>query len=663
MQQPQKGKKKRFRLEIEGLRALAAFLVAVYHIWFNRVSGGVDVFFVVSGFLITTSILSMIRREGKVLVFSYIIKLLKRLIPTAWTIALLTFIASFFILPAFFKEQLFDEVIASLFYFENWRLAWDSIDYLAQNNEASPFQHYWALSIQFQFYLIWLVLFFLAFRVMKWTNGRWISSFALPLIVVISIVSFIYSVYYTNVEQSVAYYHTFTRVWEFGVGGILAFTLNRIEWKGALAFFAGWTGVIGLLLVGIVLQVSTVFPGYAALWPVLSAVLILCAGNQGGKWSAYRFLSSKPLVSFGSISYAFYLWHWPILILYYGWTGKETVSFLAGLGIIAVATFLAYVTIHGIERPVHALNLKKSVSTTLILVASLVLVTTLTMWKERTLSTAIAVSSDHPGGAVTLLDREPTYTEDPIPDLAVAAVDRSAIYDDDCINMDVDLDANRCEYGETENYRGTIALAGGSHAAHWQPMLDEIGKKHNIRITTYLKGRCRFSTTDVLGWEPCEQWMDNVLVALEQDAPDLVFTVGDISVTTYEEVPDGYIEAWKRLERANIPLLLIRDTPRYREHVVHCLDANDGDAEACRVEQRATLLEESALERVDLPSNVIDTIDITNVFCDGDYCTPIVGNIITHFDKNHLSATFSRSLAPVTEEQIVRAFERALQQK
>src|SRR5699024_4781878 len=118
-------------------------------------------------------------------------------------------------------------------------------------------------------------------------------------------------------------------------------------------FFAGWTGVIGLLLVGIVLQVSTVFPGYAALWPVLSAVLILCAGNQGGKWSAYRFLSSKPLVSFGSISYAFYLWHWPILILYYGWTGKETVSFLAGLGIIAVATFLAYVTIHGIERPVH----------------------------------------------------------------------------------------------------------------------------------------------------------------------------------------------------------------------------------------------------------------------------------------------------------------------
>ena len=652
--------KKRFRLEIEGLRALAAVLVAVYHIWFNRVSGGVDVFFVVSGFLITTSILSMYRRNGKILIFSYILKLLKRLIPTAWTVALITFIISLLILPVFLKEQLYDEVIASLFYFENWRLAWDAVDYLAQNNEASPFQHYWALSIQFQFYIIWLILFFISYLLMKWFRRRSIRPIVFTMIVVVVIASLGYSIYFTAVDQPVAYYHTLTRIWEFGVGGILAFVLHRIELSHRPAFFAGWLGVIGLLLVGIVLQVSTVFPGYAALWPVLSAVLILFAGNQGGKYSAYRLLSSKPLVSFGQISYAFYLWHWPLLIFYYALTERTEATFLGGLLILLLAALLSYITIYGIERPLRQLSFKRSVSATIIATLSVVLVVSLTFFKEKELSLdALNISDEHPGASVVLLDREPSYQELPIPSLDIAAIDRSDIYEDQCINMDVDLDAMSCNYGETENYDATIALVGGSHSAHWQPMLDEIGKANNIRIQTYLKGRCRFSTTDVLGWTPCETWMENVLVALEEDPPDVVFTVGDISVIDYEEVPKGYIEAWNRLEQANIPLILMRDTPRYPEHVVQCLEANDGNRDACKVKRSDTLLDIGAMEQIELPPNVVKTLDVTNVFCDDDYCYPVVGNMITHFDKNHITATFSRSFAPVLEKDILEAVREA----
>ena len=267
----------------------------------------------------------------------------------------------------------------------------------------------------------------------------------------------------------------------------------------------------------------------------------------------------------------------------------------------------------------------------------------------------LEVSSSHPGASVALLNKVPSFDEPPIPSLDVAAADRSSIYEDQCINMDVDLDAMNCYYGETENYDATIALVGGSHSAHWQPMLDEIGKANNIRIQTYLKGRCRFSTTDVLGWTPCETWMDNVLNALENNPPDVVFTVGDISVTDYQKVPEGYIEAWERLERANIPLILMRDTPRYPEHVVKCLDANDGNVDACKVKRSDTLLDVGAMEQIELPSNVVKTLDVTDIFCDEDDCYPVVGNMVTHFDKNHITATFSRSFAPVLEKDILEA--------
>ncbi len=665
LQQGKQQEKRRFRLEIEGLRALAALLVAIYHIWFNRVSGGVDVFFVVSGFLITTSLYSMYRREGRIRGFTYIVKLLKRLIPTAWTIALITFFISLAILPTLYKEQIFTESIASLFYFENWRLAWDAVDYLGRNNEASPFQHFWALSIQFQFYLIWTVLFTVAALSVRVLKGRSLPNVVMTFIGLISILSFIYSIYLTNVNQPVAYYHTFTRVWEFGIGGLLAFTLHRIQLSKRLSWILGWLGVVGLISVGVVLKVSTVFPGYLALWPVLAAVFVLIAGDQGGRWSAYTLLSSKPLVHFGKVSYAFYLWHWPLLIFYYAWTKTASVSVLHGLFIIVLAYVLAFITIYGIETPLRRVQLKTSITAIILTLWAVALVSGIKWYEVETYERAVqGISENHPGAGVALLKESPTFTEDPTPPLDIAVLDRSDIYDDRCINMDADVEAHPCEYGDTENYNAVIAVAGGSHSAHWQPLFDEIGKRNNIKIITYFKGRCRFSTTDVEGWEPCEIWMDDVLDALEKDDPDMVFTVGDISEMQYTEVPDGFIEAWERLGRANIPILLIRDTPRYEESVIDCLDANDGDIEACKVKQADVLLAESAIDQLPaLPSNIVDTIDVTDVFCDGEYCYPVIGNVIAYFDRKHLSATFSRSFVPVLEDNILEALEKAKQMK
>ena len=659
---------RRIRPELEGLRAIAALLVAVYHIWFNRVSGGVDVFFVVSGFLITTSLLSMYLKNGKVLYFSYIIKLMKRLLPTAWLIGITTLVVSLYILPIFNKQQNISEFLASVFYFQNWRLAIDSVDYLAQNNTASPFQHFWALSIQFQFYLLWLLLFFVAISVLRLFAGKHLKPMLIGVISIIAVASFAYSVYLTSVNQPVAYYHTFTRVWEFGVGGILALTIHRLVVSPRLAWLFGWLGLVGLISCGIILQVSQLFPGYAALWPVLSAVLIIVAGNYSTSFSAFRLLSWKPLVKFGGISYAFYLWHWPFLIFYYALFEVGTVSFIDGLLILAVSAIFAYMTIYGFELPIRKIQFSVWKTASIIAIFSGAIWISTVAYQANSLESPLITSEmlnesyeTHPGATTYLEDGRLTplseFDEPFLPSLEVAKQDRSEIYEDSCLMGKGTTTAKLCEYGELTDYDYTIALVGGSHSAHWQPMLAELGKTHNLKIDTYLKGSCRFTDEDLPDQSDCDEWFTNVKEELVKDKPDLIFTIGNVESPSeeYDVVSDGFIEAWKYFEDQDIPLFLVRDNPWYDENVLTCLNDNIDQPENCKAKQEDIIRDPNPMTVVDYMPESATTMDLTDYFCDGEYCHYVIGNVITHFDNNHLTATFSRSFAPVFEGPILEA--------
>lgn len=648
----------RYRLEVEGVRAIAAMLVAIYHIWFNRVSGGVDVFFTVSGFLITTSLLSMYQREGTIRPISYIIKLLKRLIPSAWFIAIISFIISLLLAPVYTRPQNFSEFVASLFYFENWRLAWDAVDYLAQHNSASPFQHYWALAIQFQFYLIWLLLFCVAMWLKKWlikVSYRTITGW---LFGVVLVTSFSYSVYFTTINQPIAYYHTFTRVWEFSLGGLLAITIHKVVLPKKIAWLSGWVGLFALLLCGLVLQVSTVFPGYAALWPTSAAILILLAGNQSTRFSAYQILASKPLVSFGKISYAFYLWHWPILILFLQYFERGTVSLKAGIAIILLSTLLAYFTIYVIEQPIRQRHWSTKQTAIVLATAIMIMSSSLAVYHYYVLpkQKITAVYGDNLGAAAHKVKEQPYYYEVDtlIPKLELGTLDMSDVYADKCFQMDGNISIIDCEYGDTINYDYTIALVGGSHAAHWQPMLDEFGKDNNVRIKTFLKANCRFSTEDTTDYPECLAWFDDVTTELLHDPPDLVFTPGDISTKEWENrIPQGFIDAWEIYEEAHIPLFLVRDTPRFPHRVPICLYEAKGDLiEDCRTPRDEAIAKTTPLHDATLLPKGAHTFDATDYFCDDTYCYPIVGNIATHFDDNHISASISRSFMPIFEEDL-----------
>ena len=343
---------KRFRPEIEGLRVVAALLVAVYHIWLGRVSGGVDVFFVVSGFLITTSIVSKYNRTGEFKFIPYVTNLIKRLFPAVITVVFAVIILSAFFLPRTILDKTVSEVIASIFYYQNWQLALSNTDYLNQEQMKTPLEHFWAMSIQGQFYLIWFLVFTLIFYLAKKPlkiNGLQLVNITLGILFILSLS---YSIFLTSVNQPWAYFDVSTRIWEFSLGGLLAVNLSRIPLNAFVGNIIGWIGLIGLLLTGVIFDVSTLFPGYIALWPMLCAVAILMSGNIDTKFGVKRLLGSKPMVKIGGLSFGLYLWHW-VILSFYQYHFDNRPSIVVGVGIIIFSLVLSWLMTKYIEEPLR----------------------------------------------------------------------------------------------------------------------------------------------------------------------------------------------------------------------------------------------------------------------------------------------------------------------
>lgn len=650
---------RKFRLEIEGLRAVAAILVAIYHIWLGNVSGGVDVFFVIAGFLITLSLLNSYEKTGKINFFDYILKLAKRLFPLAFTVLFFTIIASILFLPQILWNQTVKEIIASALYIENWQLARNAVDYLAQNNEASPVQHFWAMSVQGQFYFILPILLFIAVILGKFIIKKNIRVSFLITLIIVFFLSLTYSIYLTNQNQPWAYFNTFTRLWEFTMGGILALVISKIALSKSFSVIIGWLGLVGLISCGIILQVGSIFPGYAALWPTLCAVFILLAGNQGGAIGVHRLLSSKAFVFLGSISYGFYLWHWPILIFYYTLTGHELVTGLDGLGIIIVAFSLSYLTTHFIEKPFRTKQFIGKLKLGVISFSLVIPVLVLSAGWHFSISylskvdTVFANTIDYPGAQIFLEDNNGEYSNSKnfAPTPLQVRNDLPIAYYDGCHQVMGNPKMIECEYGATDNWKYTIALVGGSHALQWLPALQTFMDEENIRILNYTKALCRFTLDPTE--EDCKQWNEDVIESLLAKKPDLVFTNADVGKELNPTVPEGYLAMWEVLNKAKIEVFGIRDNPWMNFDVPYCVDINGADSDECVVERDTVLLDESPWSQLKEVPNNVHYVDLNDYICEEDYCKPVQGNVLVYRDDNHLSATYSSSLGPILREEIM----------
>lgn len=711
-----KAAKADYRPDIEGLRAIAAVLVATYHIWLDRVSGGVDVFFVVSGFLMTTTLLKQVERTGWPRPLGYLGRLARRLFPLAAVVLLATLLVSLILFRGGGVEL--DEVVASALYYENWHLAFDAVDYLAQNESHSAVQQFWAMSVQGQFYLIWLALFAIVgtavFAAVRRGADRAAAArrATLAILGVVVAASFALSVWHTAADQVFAYYDTFDRVWEFGAGGLVALVAARFRAPNWVRQAMSWLGIAALVACGLVLNVQAAFPGYAALWPVGAAVLILLSGAGAGVRSVNWLLRQRPLVWIGGFSYALYLWHWPLVAFTREWLREPTLGPKAGIAVLAASLVLAWATTRLIERPVlrwgasaeraadrfraegdarglRSARTRVAVSqlapVAAVAVIALVAGTlearqdsgnaTQTAWVGQVVQTELAggyAAGTAPCvGALALAPSGCT----PVPPEHATVLpagepldDRGRMYTHACSSNDGPI--RECTAGPM-GADVRIALIGNSHAAMWFPALEAAAQQRGWEVHSFYKSSCVFASVPNEGrastQQGCDDYYHGIQSLLAAEGPfDLVIT----SYESFDDVwsaPDGTVsaqaaqtafrEAWQPLLDRGSRIVIIHDTPHATQDALDCRDRSPAflDATACSVPRSSALATPDLMVAATAGVPGAVSLDFSDSFCTATRCPLIVGGIKVYQDtSSHFTASYSLTLAPVLAEQLDR---------
>ena len=670
-----------FRPEIQGLRAFAVLLVVLYHVWFGKVSGGVDVFLFISAFLLSLSFMRKIN-EGKPLnLFSYWMHVFQRLLPVATVVIAGTTIASFFVLAPSRWSQTVTDARSSLFYFQNWNLAFSSVDYYAQNASVkSPFQHFWSLSIQGQIFIIWPLLFAAVAYFVHRFRGNLFTT-AVFVFNTVFVASLTFSIVETDTNQGFAYFDTRTRLWEFAIGTLLA--MLTLKWKAPekARVVMGWVGIIGLVTCGAILPVERAFPGYLALWPVLSGALVIMAGRTNSRWGIDRLLVSAPLQNLGNISYALYLVHWPILILYSSAVGTSRVNVIEGTIIILVSIGLAWLLIRFVEKPLRYrkdpfvpwLMMKMRFKTifsvktwadqlafilAIFLVAGVPLAAAQT-WigyrntqSEQNAELQVQTASENYPGARAIGGAQQGLIDNPIP----SGGDVKAQYEglsDPCTGVFAPSDPALAKYCNVQKYGPEDApltmVIGNSHAEQALSIFKPIAEQTKTNLQTYLLGGCQYPVRSVNAGNECSEFNTKMTEEIIKRKPQTVVLIATIAQarSNDERVDPSLDETVRRLTEAGIQVIGLRDNPRFEYNIYECAQKAGADKSSCaRPASDKYAAENPAKEIFDKYRNQgAVMVDLKDVYCPDGMCSPVVGNIYVYFDDNHVSKTYGRTMA------------------
>ncbi|MFH5878315.1 acyltransferase family protein [Arthrobacter sp. NA-172] len=664
---PKSTAKSTFRPEIQGLRSVAVLMVVTYHIWFGRVSGGVDVFLLVSAFLMTLQFTRRYAKGQSTALLKHWLHLFRRLLPAAVTVIVGTLVATYFFMPATRWMDTIQQGWASLFYVENFLLQSQAVDYYAADHSlASPLQHFWSLSIQGQVFILWPLILVGAGLLAKRFKLAYIPLLRY-IFGAIFLVSLAFSVVFTATDQAQAYFSTPARLWEFALGTLLALFLPSLKIPRKAAVVLGWLGIIAMLSCGILLQVEEAFPGFTALWPTMAAAAVIAAGQTQSKFGVDRILSSKPLVRMGNNSYALYLWHWPMLVIYLAWSGKSHAGWLSGTVIILAAMILAILTTKFIEKPWREwkwpeANRRRSV---IAMVAALaVAVVPLAGWRfqiDQTNKTLIAnMDARNPGAAA--VGGAFVYTPDPSVPLVptMTAVDADwPVFPSACKSVGDPNDfVNRCTNGITNGTKSVVVI-GSSHAHVLNTPLITMAKQNNWSLTSITKGYCPLgedTAADIT--QSCVDFNKATLAEVLKMKPDVVVTTST-RTNAQSNVPERLDPSWvsevKTLNDAGIQVVAFRDTPRPAQPVPACLEKTPGAYVACGSQRDAIYLEDSPTAAVagELPDTKF--LDLSKYFCPDSNCPAVIGNVMVYKDDNHVTGTYMKTLTPYFEKAFMAA--------
>ncbi|MGV9721300.1 acyltransferase family protein [Nocardia beijingensis] len=660
-----------YRHDLDGLRGVAIALVVAFHIWFGRVSGGVDVFLVLSGFFFTGSLLRGVTDTGTVRVAHTARRLARRLLPALVTLLAAVIAATVLLRPFTQWGEMAAQTLASLLYYQNWHLALSWSDYLAADPSVSPLQHLWSMAVQMQFYLLALVavasLASLSLRFARPGAVRPVLAIALTAG---TVASFLYAAHGTAVHQGWNYYDSFARAWELFAGALLAIAAPKLSPPRWVRVAAAVLGAVAVLTCGWLIDGADRFPGPAALVPVgATAALIVAGGNLTAARQPLpnRLLGAPAAVRLGELSYALYLWHWPILIFVLARTGAATAGLGVGLGVIGASLVLAYLTNRFVEEPLRMRSGRpapqspaRAIRTGRVVAALGVAVLAVSVGEQVATRAnpprAVAVlDPGHYPGAEALVNGASTPEAPMRPSVYEAPADAAYPSRDGCIADWDTRDVITCTYGDAAAQR-TIAVVGSSHAEHWVPALDLLAREHAFRVEVYLKMGCPLTVAAEPMYKgeanpDCRDWSVEVIDRLGVERPEWVFTTATRPRDgAGDETPADYPEVWTRLADRGLNVLAIRDTPwlrrdgvRYR--AIDCL-AQHGDRISCGMPRAAALDEVNpALEFAASFPNVFP-LDLSDALCEREVCAVSEGNVLIYHDEHHLTASYSRSLAP-----------------
>ncbi|MFD6814932.1 acyltransferase family protein [Enteractinococcus coprophilus] len=670
-----------FRLELQGLRALAVGLVLLFHLWPHHISGGfvgVDVFFVVSGFLITGHLYRELSQTGRISLSKFWARRVMRLLPLAFTVLVISFIAMLVFLPQTVWSMNVRQLLGSLFYIENWVLAADSVDYMAADNEPSLVQHYWSLSIEEQFYVLLPLIFVGIYLLTKHRGDQLTSQQHARQVIIwsltgIIVLSFIFSVGFTNYNPAQAYFVTPTRFWEFATGGLLAMlpATSRIPtgWQNVL----GWAGIVAIVIAGLLYSGETPFPGYTALLPVLGAALFIRYGSHQPGSGVYWWASLTPSVRMGDWSYAIYLWHWPLIIV--ATYQLEPFLWYQKLVIIVVTFVLSAASQKLVEDPLRRAKPFKVPRRAFTLMASnMALIAAVTFFIPQVVAPEtheeIAVS-ECVGADAFLSDCEELGTngEPKIPATQVQVEAEEPTYPE-CNIPDgyTNFDRSGCSLGAPEDSAALkIAVIGDSHARAWLPLFDELGRENNWNIQGYTKSGCTpvplssaapgTSGAGRDSADACAEFVVNSSEDFQHDAElDLIVTAaaatdrdfyGADGESSESITTQAVADMWSAWKKADKEVLVMGELPHFNQmNVPTCVASNPGQiAEECSqnveglIGDRGTILADTALQH----SSSVKFYDPTPGLCDDQRCYSMVGGLITRYDHHHVSSDFARS--------------------
>lgn len=662
-----------FRPDIEGLRAVAVLAVLIFHAGVEFVPGGyvgVDVFFVISGFLITTLLVREIDRDGRISLSRFYAQRVKRLLPSLVLVLLTVVVLTELLMPPIRQSAVAWDVVASGLYVINWELAISAVDYFAEGEAVSPLQHIWSLAVEEQFYLFWPALLVLA----CWCQGRFRSHRGhLGLVIgmaTVTLASFAYNIVLTWSEAGYAYFSTLARGWELGIGGLLAMLLPTWQPGRRVALLLWSAGAAAIVLATVALDEDTLFPGVAALAPTLGTAALIAAGAAG--WDRYpqRLLTFAPVRHIGRVSYAWYLWHWPPVVFATLVFGPLSTS--EGLILVAASYLPALVSTRFVEQPIRqSTALRRPVGRALGLgVACTVTAVAAGLALQLMVPTMQTAPPARAAGAKVLPVDTSVQTKAsemrPIPHEADR--DRGQMYDDGCLAEKQETRSGECRYGDTDGAK-KVVLFGDSYAMHWFPALNKVAKRHGWTLIGLTKSGCQ--PADVTVFEPsfsrpyteCDQWRADAVRRIAKEQPDLVVTssMTKYTVTEGEEKLDsdrsrqklrsGYVRTLQSLKKNADAVEVIDDVPRPRPDVLDCVASHPDKLDRCAV-GRDTAVSDTPLAEAARAVDDVRLIKPTSALCSDDTCPAVIGNVLVYRNAGHLSATYAETLDGWLEERL-----------